>query len=441
MNYLAPLALFGWVPLTILLFLNLKPHHAAIVSIIGGTLFLPMAVYNFHGLPSFSKGTVIAIGLILGGRISGQRRMADFRWSHYDLPMLIWCLCPLATSLSNNLGWYDGLSGIWENISIWGIPYLAGRFYINSVDKLRDLCIAIVVGGLIYMPLCLYEIRMSPQLSNMIYGFFPHDFSQHFRYGGFRPIVFMQHGLMVSMWMAVTTTAAFWLWRGGEMKHIKGIPFSFFIIALIVTTILCKSANGWIALALGFSGYFVFRFFKSSLPIRLLLLLIPFYILLRISGGLSGVDVEAMASRVFDAERTGSLTIRLLQEDLFVEKALQRPILGWGGYNRGWPVDEETGKMQIGMIDSLWLITFSSRGFIGIFSMFAMMLIGPWLALQAIQQQKYSTDLFQIEPVLLSLIVILFLIDCLMNGMINPVFILVSGALVCWSSIKKGTNT
>lgn len=432
MSLLVPLALFGWIPLTIFFFLNLKPHHAAIISVIGGTLFLPMAGYNFQGLPPFTKNTVIAIGLILGGQISGHRRAADFRWCRYDVPMLIWCLCPLASSLSNNLGWYDGLSGIWGNISLWGIPYMAGRVYIDNTDKLRDLCIAIVIGGILYLPLCLYEIRMSPQLSNMIYDFFPHTFLMHKRYGGFRPIVFMQHGLMVALWMAATTTAAFWLWRSGELKYIKGVPLSFFTLALILTTILCKSVNGWVALGLGCGGYFIFRLFMSPIPFRLLHLLVPFYILLRISGGISGGEIENFTTGILAEDRIESMSIRLVQEDLFVEKTLQRPLLGWGMIGRAWPRDEESGKRTIEMIDALWLITFSTRGYIGLFSLIVMMLVGPWLILRFIKKQKIGITFDQAGPVLLGLIVILFMIDCLMNGMLNPVYILVSGALLGW---------
>lgn len=438
MNFLIPVALFGWIPLTIFLFLHLKPHHAAMVSVIGGTLFLPMAGYDPPGLlPPFTKNSVIAIGLFLGARLSGQRRAAHFRWSRYDLPMLVWCLCPLASSLSNGLGVYDGIAGIWGNVSLWGIPYLAGRMYIDNVEKVRDLGVAIVIGGLIYLPLCLYEIRMSPQLSNMIYGFFPHSFAQHHRYGGFRPIVFMQHGLMVALWMAATSTTAFWMWRSGVIKHLKGIPFSLCVLAMIVTAVLCKSANGWIALSLGIGSYFLFRLFRSTKPFRLLALLIPCYMALRIMGTLAASDVEIQMSRFVDAERVDSLAIRLKQEDLFIDKMLQQPLFGWGYMSRAWPRigDDEEGRKAIGMIDALWLIVVSTRGLVGLAAMTAMMLVGPWQALSRLRQKsQHPPDSFPREiPMVLSLVVLLFMIDCLVNGMINPAYILVSGALLGWS--------
>ena len=60
-----------------------------------------------------------------------------------------------------------------------------------------------VLGGLIYVPLCLFEVRMSPQLHNMVYGFAQHSFGQTVRGGGWRPMVFMQHGLAVGLFMSV----------------------------------------------------------------------------------------------------------------------------------------------------------------------------------------------------------------------------------------------
>ncbi len=438
MSIFVPLALFGWLPLSIYFFLVLKPHQAVLFSVIGGGLFLPMTGYDLPGiLPPYTKNTAIAIGLILGGRISGQRQATLFRWKSYDIPMMVWLICPVATSFANNLGMYDGMAGAWENIMVWGIPYLAGRVYFDSTDKLRDMCRAIVIGGVLYLPLCLYEIRMSPQLSNMIYGFFPHSFLQHIRYGGFRPIVFMQHGLMVAFWMAMTTTAAFWLWRSGELKRIKGISMPIIIIALAVTTLFCKSANGWFALSMGLGGYFLYRFFKSTRPFRLLLLVIPCYILLRITGLMSGTELESAASHVVDKDRVGSFSVRLLQEDLFIEKTLQQPLLGWGGYGRGWPTDPNTGKKMLQMIDAEWLIVFNTRGGVGIVSFITGMLMGPWLVLRHYRKTTLSLDFSMLGPVLLSGLFILFMIDSLFNGMVNPVCILISGALVSWVTFQK----
>ncbi len=428
---LVPIMLFGWIPLTVLSFLVLKPHRAVLFSVIGGWLFLPMASYNLPGLPEYSKSTAITLGLILGGCLSDQRQAASFEWKLYDLPMILWCLCPIATSMANDLGLYDGLSGSINHILKWGIPYLAGRIYFNSISTLHDLCLGIIIGGLLYVPLCLYEIRMSPQLSNIFYGFFPHSFAQHIRYGGYRPIVFMQHGLMVALWMAVSAIIAFWLWRSSDVKHLKGIPVSFIVVAFAVTTVLCKSANAWTVLTLGFSSYMLYRIFNTSRPFIFFLLLVPLYIILRSSGHLSAQDITSMASLFFDEERIFSLAGRLGQEDIISGEVFKRPFLGWGGYLRGIPIDIYTGETLVSVRDSLWLISFNKYGFIGLFSLYTSLLFGPWLILNNSKcLSKYNSNYFLSLAVALSLIVIFFSIDSLFNGMISPLYITISGALI-----------
>ena len=62
------------------------------------------------------------------------------------------------------------------------------------------------------MPLCLYEIRMSPQLHYLVYGFYPSFFGMSVRFGGYRPTVFLQHGLAVGMWMTSASLVGVWLW-------------------------------------------------------------------------------------------------------------------------------------------------------------------------------------------------------------------------------------
>ncbi len=430
MTFLVPLMLFAWVPFTVALFFSCKAHNAVIISLIGGVLFLPMTGYDLPGVPEYSKYTAIAFGLVLGGRLSGKRQASIFSWKLYDLPMIIWCLCPLATSLSNQLGLYDGMAAVFSQATKWGIPYLAGRIYFTNTQAMRDLCIGIVVGGMLYVPLCLYEVRMSPQLSNVFYGFFPHSFGQHMRYGGFRPVVFMQHGIMVALWMAVSTTVSFWMWRCREIYYVKGVPLAFIVFFLFVTTILCKTAGGWLALIIGCGLYFLYKPGGSTFRLQLLLLVVPLYIIVRLTGLVTSQDVAGMASHIFDEDRVQSLEYRLDAENLYSNKAFQRPFLGWGGYARNRVVDPDTGRVVNKALDSLWLITFSSQGLVGLLSFVVSVLTGPWLVFRYLSKKNGDITPSPHIPIVLSLCVVLFMIDSLMNGMFNSIYVLISGTLV-----------
>ncbi len=443
---LVPVVMFGWIFVTIILFFIFTPQRAVIISVVGGLLFLPMATYSFPIIPDYTKSTAIAYGLIFGGLLSGVSGKYRFKMTLLDVGMLLWCFAvPVLTSLSNSLGLYDGIAGIVQRYLTWGAFFWAGRRYFTAPASLRELTLGIVIGGMLYFPLILFEVRMSPQLSNIVYGFFPHSFLQHVRYGSYRPIVFMQHGLMVSLWMAVSATCAYWFWRTGRVKRVMGIPISVVSICLIIGAVLCKSANGWIYLSMGVLSLHYYRHFRSVTTFRLLLVLVGGYIIVRLSGIITYEFVQRTASLVFDSERVSSLAIRLRQEDLFGQRALLRPLFGWGGYGRGWPVDPETGQRLIRMVDALWVIFFSSNGALGLISSFFALGIGPWKVLGHYTPRRLSgqsmANEYYIDAFVLSLANLFFLLDCLLNGMINPVYILSAGILVSYYLSITNTNT
>jgi len=421
--------MFGWPVMTVILFSRLHPRHAALVSLIGAVLFLPMMTYDLPGIPAYSKTAAASLGILIGIMLFDSARLVRFRLHAYDLPMLIWCLfCPIATSLSNDLGLYNGLAVAVTQILEWGVPYLTGRIYFNNREALKDLAIAIVIGGLIYVPLCLYEVRMSPQLSNVIYGFFPHSFTQHVRFGGYRPIVFMQHGLMVSLWMAISTVVAFWLWRSRQVVTLRGVPMGMVVITLAVITILCKSVNGWFALLAGCGSYYLYKNLKTIKPFKLLIGICIGYTVLRSTGLWDAQILPDLVARYIDQNRADSLAFRLIQEDLFSDWTMYRPWFGWGGYGRNRPMDIYTSQ-TFDTIDAMWLIVFSTYGYIGLASLFGAMLTGPWLALTRYSKQ-FGQKAIGTEGIVLCLAVILFMVDGLFNSMVNPIYIMITGGLL-----------
>ena len=205
MTPLVPLVLFGWVPLGIAAFGTMQARTATLVVVIGGWLFLPMATYGIPGFPDYSKTMAVALAAALGITLLAGHRLGGLRFGALDVPMLAWCLVPGASALANGYGPYDAVSAVLDRIVDWGLPYLIGRAMFRDRAAIDQLARALFLGGLVYVPFCLYEIRMSPQLHATIYGFAQHSFDQHIRMDGYRPLVFMEHGLMVGLWMAVAT--------------------------------------------------------------------------------------------------------------------------------------------------------------------------------------------------------------------------------------------
>ena len=110
MTIAAYVALFGWVPAILVLFALLPSRRAATVAVIVAWLLLPPYGIPITGFPDYSKNTAATLGMILGTLFFAPDRILAFRPRWFDLPMLLWCLCGIATSLHNNLGPYDGLS-------------------------------------------------------------------------------------------------------------------------------------------------------------------------------------------------------------------------------------------------------------------------------------------------------------------------------------------
>ena len=221
MNSLVPIVMFGSIPVFFALFAFLPKRRAAVISFIGAWLFLPVFTYEFEGYPDLSKLFITCFGVLLAVILFDFKKIRTFRPHWIDVPMLVWCFVPVASSVSNGLGIYDGLSEAFQQTIQWGVPYFIGRLYFSDWEGAKELALGFIWGGLIYYPLLAFEIRLSPQLHNIVYGFHQHAFHQTYRFGGWRPMVFMQHGLMLAFWMMTVALIAVWLWRTKAIKSWK----------------------------------------------------------------------------------------------------------------------------------------------------------------------------------------------------------------------------
>ena len=408
------------------IFAFLSPRRAVIAAFIVAWLFLPVYTYKISGLPNLTKVTITCIGVMLGVLLYDTQRLFSLKFHWLDIPMLLWCFSPFASSLSNGLGAYDGFSESLSSSITWGLPYLIGRMYFNTLEGLRELAIGILIGGLIYVPLCLYEIRMSPQLHYTIYGFHQHNFGQHKRYGGFRPMVFMQHGLAVGLWMATGCVMGIGLRITGVLKRLWIFSTDILICLLLVTTVLCKSLYSLVLLFLGVFVLCGLKWFRSSALIVGLLIVPPIYITVRSTGLWSGTEVVQFIERYVNADRARSLQFRLDNEELLKQKALQRPIFGWGGWERS-KVYNDRGKI-ISTTDSLWIIALGQNGMFGL-GCITLALLLPVVSLWRIYPPKLWGYSAIAPAACLAVVITLYMLDNLLNNMKNPLFLLAVGGL------------
>ncbi len=429
-NMLVPLVMFLWFPVVLYLFSRFPARKAVIVSFLVAWLFLPQAELVLPGIPDYNKMSATCYSILLATLIYDVGRFQTFRLSLLDLPMAAWCLSPFIASMANDLGPYDGFAAVLDQTMRWGVPYFLGRIYLNNLEGLRQLAMGIFVGGLTYVPLCLFEIRLSPQLHKYLYGGFPHSFGQTIRDGGYRPNVFMETGLMVGAFMMAATLIGIWFWQIGMVKKIWNIPMPWLMWPLIFTFALLKSYGAYTLLIVGVGVMLIAKQFRTAIPLFMIIVGIGVYLYVNAATSTYSSDqLVATLSDIFPPDRIQSYVFRLNNEEMLVDRARQHFWFGWGGWGRSRQVIDALGQHTEAVQDSLWVIAFGEHGMFGLISCFMAMLV-PITSLFSV---RYPAPVWfnrkAAGAAVLGVVVVLYAVDCILNAMINPIYILALGGL------------
>jgi O-antigen ligase len=427
LNWLVPIVMFGWIPLILAAFRFLPARRAVLGGFLIGWLFLPIAQYPIAGLPDYTKLSAVCGVVLAGAALFDFRRFLALRPAWIDAPVLLFCLSPFASSISNDLGLHDGLSAVFAQALRWGAPYLLGRLYFSGVDPLGELACAIFGGALVYAPLVLVEVWRGPVLHELVFGYAQPMTDSIPRFGGLRPIVFMESSLMLAVWMAAGAVIGLWLWR----SHAR-MPPRWLLPLAIAATLLMRSVNGWFMLALGTALLFLTAMLRTKIVVTAVIGLILVFLAVRTLGVWSGRQVVTVVSAVINPVRAESLAFRFKNEQIIGDNARRRPILGWGRQARPF-YNIRTGRPAVP--DSLWIAVFAESGLMGLVGFMALLLspVVRFLRLYA------ATDwtLPEVAPAAaLAVVLILYTIDLLFNAFANPVFMLAAGGLAGLSPLR-----
>jgi len=422
---LIPIALFGWMPIVFYLFVRFPTQRAVIISFVVAWLFLPQASYPIPLLPPYDKVSGACYAILLATIVYDTARITTFKPGWLDVPMVIWCLCPIVSQVTNG---GSPISPTFTQIIAWGLPYLLGRLYLGSLDGLRQLAIGIFAGGLAYIPFTLIEGVRGPILHQMVYGVNAfEDWGQARRLGGWRPVVFMQHGLMVGLWMMTAALIGVWLWQTGTLKKFLGRNIKTLVIVLTIAFFLCRSTGAYSLFAFGLIVLFSAKHFRTSLPLLFIIGYIVFYLYVAASGQFSSDDAVGFITQIFGEERAASMKFRFDMEEILGDKARQAFLFGWGdgGGNR---VYNQYGQ-DISVTDSLWIIAFGVNGAVGLASLFSSLL----LPVVVFCVSKYPARTWanpKVAPAaVLAVSLTMYVFDCVLNAMTNPIFALIAGGL------------
>lgn len=435
---MAPLALILWLVVAPFFFASLPAVSALLWAVLVPYLFLPEAYgINLPGLPDIDKTAAITIGLMVGFLFYRDKFNAALKQTPTILvgrsfqKVVVLCLCLIGVSifgsvLNNSEALRFGptfLPGMrpWDIISalagtaLYITPFFFARRYLATPETHRALLYVLVVTGLVYSLLMLIEFRLSPQLHAWVYGYHQHSWVQHIR-DGFRPKVFLQHGLWVGFFMFQVTIAAAALWKIEKTPQFLWAGVWLFFI-LMISRNLGAFAIGLLALAAFFGTW-------SKMQVRLgviFALAIVFYPMLRQAQVIPLQQILEVAGNISE-DRAGSLLYRLDNEDALLERAFIKPFTGWGGYGRD-RIYNELGQ-DLAISEGRWIQTISLRGWIGYIGFFGL-LAAPVVFFPIVRRRKAIPP----ETIALMLIAVGNFIYMVPNSTLTPVSWLIFGAL------------
>lgn len=435
-NILVPVALAAFLLATVVCFRLLDPRRTALWAMLLGWLFLPHYEGSYRVPVVVSKTMFVPAAILLGSIIFDTARWRSFRPRWADLPVGFFCAAAFATAIDNDLGSYEGTAAMVQTALSWAAPYLLGRVYFGHPRAMREFATALVAAAMIYVPFCLFEIRMSPQLHFTLYGFRSEAFDTVSRFGGYRPSVFMQTGLALGLFMAVGALCAFWLWRTGALDKVAGVPVSWALAILGATVLLTKSLGAIILLATSVVLLESTRRLRTAALLLALAAIPPAYCVARLSGW-NADRLTTFVGEVVNAERAQSVQFRIENERLLIEKAMLKPWLGWGAFGRSFVYDEDGRRLTV--VDSMWIIVLGVRGLVGLIAVGATLLIPPLLLLWTFPARQWGNP--RLAPAaVLAVALLLWTVDDLLNFMMTPVFPAIAGALVSFSLMGRAAR-
>ncbi|VDC27704.1 hypothetical protein XINFAN_01930 [Pseudogemmobacter humi] len=434
---IAWIALLAWPAVVWVLYDRMGPGRALIWSVLGAYMFLPELLrLDLPMLPDFDKHTLPALAAaVISWRRLGRTLpvLTGSRLTTFLIGLFV--ISPFVTVLGNTdpivlrpglevpgLRAYDSLATVAMQ-GLYVLPLFLARRDLASPEALRDLLIALLTGGLLYTLPLLIEAELSPQLHTWIYGYFQHDFAQALRFGGFRPFVFMPHGLWVAFFMLCCLMASVALLRMGPAPRRPALLLVFLLFCALL--VICKSFGPLAYALLALPLLFVATPRQQVLIAAGLAAMVMLYPLLRGAHLVPVQSIVDFAARLSE-ERALSFHFRLTNEDALLARAAERPLFGWGGYGRGFLFNIETGA-HLTIADGAWIIQIGAYGWLGYLAEFGLLCLPLWLmAREALVRGARIAP----QAAALALMLAFNLVDLLPNATLTPLTWLIAGAVL-----------
>ncbi|TQV74590.1 hypothetical protein FLL45_06400 [Aliikangiella marina] len=429
-NILAHMVLILWPVITIILFKRLQPLQAAFWTIVAGHMFLPVKiVYDFPLIPPLDKGSIASVCALFGCIVIKKLDISLIPPKGIPrLITIILCVLPFFTVMTNTEAMYNGkwwIQGLSfkDGISfalaqyIVLIPLIIGLQLVKTQDDVKQLMKLLMYAGLVYSLFVLYEARMSPQLNRIFYGFIPPGWVQNIRMGGFRPFVFMGHGLWVATFIAVGLYATISLWKA-KIK-VQGVPLFFAVVYLAVTLAFCKTLGAYILAITFFLLIVLSPLNLIKRAAQVLVVIVILYPSLSISHLFPHEEILDEVYE-FNEERGQSLQVRFDNELALLAHAQKKYYFGWGGWARN--------RLHDSVTDGFWIITLGIKGIVGFICIFGLMSIAVLKGIKAAETLESKGD----KRLMYSLVIMvgLLMVDQIPNASISGYIWFIIGSLL-----------
>jgi hypothetical protein len=384
-NILAWTAIILCLPVTLLIVSRWRPAVSVPIVLLSGLMFLPPLIgFDLPNLPTIDKSLIPGWGALLGCMIFWPKSLAGAKPGRgLDFFIVLRILGYLGSCLTNRdplifprgfvpgLSLYTFLSGSVAIILYWWPPVFLGRTLIKTSKDLRTLLTILAGAAIVYSFFTIIEMIFSPQLNLWVYGYHQSNFIQAIKGSHYRPMVFMNHGLGVAFMFSLSIMGA------AALAKIKARVFGFkaraVTIYLVVILVLCHSLGALIYVVLTLPLIF-FASVRTQIRVATVVAVLAFsYPVARAVNLVPVDDINAFVLNKFGEDRAGSLGLRLLEEAYVMNRALERPVFGWGGGARSFRLDPITGQNK-SVTDGLWAIELGTHGAVGFAALFGMLL-------------------------------------------------------------------
>jgi hypothetical protein len=430
--------LAAWVPLSALAFFFMRPAKAAIFVVLIGILFLPgLVCFDAPLIPPLGKHEVATLCALIGMLAFSPRQVRRARLGRGGDAFLLLTFPAIALTVFTNRDpltygplvvsgctMRDLLALSLRFCLETAVPYLVGRLVVTSSRDARTLVRTFVGLGLVYSLFMLFEIRMSPNLHQWVYGYayFP-VFVQSIRWGGYRPTVFLTHGLAVGLF---ALAAALFAAAEGRIRRSRlGLPTGWSTLYLVTILVICKSTG---AIIMGLVTLPVVALASPRRQIRVAVLLAALciaYFGVKLEGVFPDQAIVEFTNSQLDADRAGSLQFRFEMDKRLIEFARERLWFGWSEFGRN-RIYDDTGRDTV-VTDGYWIIVLTCGGLLRLACTFGLLLYPVMRAARVLRRVREPSDRFLLAG--LAVVLACYVFDLLPNGMGNPLPLFLAGAL------------